>query len=73
MTPAEPPLRPDDVVRLLHEVCREAGSQKSWAEAHDLSPAYVSDVIAGRRDPGASVLAALGLERVPMTYRRVTA
>lgn len=43
-------------------------SQAAWAKKHGLSPAYVSDVINGRRDPGKAILEALGLERV-VTYR----
>lgn len=48
---------------------RVGNSQVAWAKAHGVSPAYVSDVLAGRREPGKLVLDALGLERV-VTYRR---
>lgn len=44
-------------------------SQTAWAKANGISPAYVSDVIAGRREPGKLILDALGLERV-ITYRK---
>lgn len=44
-------------------------SQAEWARKHGVSPAYVSDVLAGRREPGKLVLDALGLERV-ITYRK---
>lgn len=43
-------------------------SQAAWAKKHGLSPAYVSDVINGRREPGKAILEALGLERV-VSYR----
>lgn len=43
-------------------------TQAAWAKANGISPAYVSDVIAGRREPGQKILDALGLERVT-TYR----
>lgn len=44
-------------------------SQADWSRKHGVSAAYVSDVLAGRRDPGKMILDALGLERV-VTYRR---
>lgn len=59
--------------RVLHELrtaCDEAGSQSAWAEAKAVSPAYVSDVLAKRREPGEAILSALGYERVVL-YRRV--
>lgn len=39
------------------------GSQLLFAEHHGISPAYVSDVLAGRRMPGASILKALKLKK----------
>jgi DNA-binding transcriptional regulator YdaS (Cro superfamily) len=44
------------------------GNQAAWARDHNLSPAYVSDVINGRREPGPAILEALGIERV-VVYR----
>lgn len=44
-------------------------SQTAWAKKHGVSAAYVSDVLAGRREPGKLILDALGLERVT-SYRR---
>lgn len=44
------------------------GSQKRFAEQNDLSQAYVSDVLLGRREPGEKFLAAIGAERV-VCYR----
>ena len=55
-----------DAVKALEFEVR--GNQSQWAKEHDVSPAYVSDVLAGRRDPGKKILDALGLERV-VTYR----
>lgn len=40
-----------------------AGNAAAWAKAHDISPAYVSDVLSGRRLPGAKITKALGLEK----------
>lgn len=57
------------VLNDLRKACTAAGSQAAWAEAHDVSPAYVSDVLKGKRDLGGSVLSALGYERV-ILYRK---
>ena len=59
----------DQVRALLRRECDKAGNQAAWAKAHGVSPAYVSDVLVGRREPGDAILRALGLERV-VTYRR---
>lgn len=58
-----------DVVRILRRACEDLGGQKRWAEAAELSPQYVNDVLAGRKAPGELMCLALGLERV-VTYRR---
>ena len=61
----------DDVRDLLKRACERAGTQGAWAKAHEVSAAYVSDVLLGRRDPGPAICEALGLEAVPATtYRR---
>ena len=52
------------VLALLRECVAEAGSLRAWAAAHELSHAYVRDVLMGSRPPGPRVLAALGYERV---------
>jgi hypothetical protein len=62
-------MTPDDVRTMLRRACREAGAAVSWAKAHKLSPAYVSDVLNGRRDPGPAICDALGIE-AEMTYRK---
>lgn len=54
----------DEVRQLLGIACMAQGSQYQWATKHKLSPAYVSDVLAGRRDPGISILKAIGLKKV---------
>ena len=64
-----PRLTADHVRETLVAACQMAGSQTAWAGLHSLSPAYVSDVIHGRREPGASVLAALGIEKI-VRYRK---
>lgn len=52
-----------DPLRALEEAVRKAGSARAFATASGLSHGYVSDVRAGRREPGPAVLAALGLEK----------
>lgn len=61
-------LSPDAVRAMLRQ---EVGdSQSAWAARHDISPAYVSDVINGRRDPAGKILRALGLTKT-VGYERV--
>jgi hypothetical protein len=55
---------PDGVCNLLRAKCN--GDQQAWAKANGLSPAYVSDVLNGRRDPADKILAALGLRRLSL-------
>lgn len=53
-----------DVCARLRKACADAGSQKAWAEANGVSGAYVNDVLQSRREPGESILSALGLRKV---------
>lgn len=39
------------------------GTQAGWAKAHGISPAYVCDVLKGRRAAGAKITTPLGLLR----------
>lgn len=59
----------DNVRALLKRSCDAAGSQSAWAKANNATPAYVSDVLAGRREPGPAICEALGIERV-VIYRK---
>lgn len=63
----QPPFSRHDVMRMLFDSCLEAGSQKLWAQKHELSAPYVSEVLRGTREPGDSILKALGLIKV-VTY-----
>jgi hypothetical protein len=54
----------DDVRKMLSTACGKAGSLRAWAREHDLSAAYVSDVLLGNRLPGPAVCEALGVEAV---------
>lgn len=60
---------PPTVVAELMEACVAEGSQKAWAKKHGLSPAYVNDVINGRREPANTIAEALGYECF-VIYRR---
>ena len=53
----------DEVRARLREAVARAQGQQRWAEAHDISPQYVSDVLLNRRLPGEKILVALGLRR----------
>lgn len=60
----------DKVRDILRKACRKAGGQSQWAGLNGMSGVYVSDVLAGRKEPAGKMLTALGLERV-VTYRKV--
>ena len=53
-----------DVFVQMRAACKAAGGQAAWSERHGISPAYVSDVLNSRREPGPKILAALGLRKV---------
>ena len=55
---------------MLQAACKEAGSQRAWARANGVSDAYVSDCLAGRREPGDSIARALGYRPVTMYVPR---
>ena len=58
-----------DIITEIRRAADRAGTQKALAEQLGVSPAYLSDVLNGRKDPGDAILEPLGLERV-VTYRR---
>lgn len=57
------------VVELHFQVSRFA-NQKEAAQTWGVSESYLSDVLSGRRYPGAKLCAAVGYERIDM-YRKV--
>jgi hypothetical protein len=63
---AKPRVTVEQVRGMLRRECRAADSQRAWADLHNVSEAYVSDVLLGRRDPGEAICKALGLRRVEM-------
>lgn len=59
----------DQVIALLRKKIELAGTQKAFAIQHDLSPAFINDLLQGRREPSFAILNVLGLERV-VTFRK---
>jgi DNA-binding transcriptional regulator YdaS (Cro superfamily) len=62
-------LTEQDVVSRLRAAIVEAGGQRAFARRHGFTPAYVNDMLRGRRAVAEKVLDALGIERV--TIHRV--
>lgn len=61
-----------DAIALLKSKI-EGGSLREYAASIKCSPAYLSDILHGRRTPGPKVLKALGLDReieTIVTYKR---
>jgi hypothetical protein len=56
-----------DVLSHLDKAIKKAGSQSAFAKVAGISPQFLSDILARRREPSDKVLEALGLER---TYKR---
>lgn len=54
------------VLAALAQSVAAGGNQLSWCKQNGISPAYLSDVLSGRRDPGPKILDALGLEPVTL-------
>ena len=48
---------------LLRGACERAGSQLAFAESAGFSSAYISDVLAGKRDPSSRLAEVLGYSR----------
>ena len=55
----------DDVLHAIRKRVRAAGTQVRVAAELGVSPVYLSDVLARRRAPGPTLLAALGYTREP--------
>lgn len=52
----------NDIRQMLAKKFAKRGAQFAWGEAHDISPGYVSDFLAGKRGIGPAILNALNLE-----------
>lgn len=59
----------EQVRLLLRQQIDKEDSAAAWATKHKMSRVYVSDVLAGRREPGDKILEALGLVKIVL-YRR---
>lgn len=57
-------MSPDEFVKYLKSLAGENGSQGALAEKLKISPAYLNDVLHGRREPGRKICEPLGFERV---------
>jgi hypothetical protein len=62
----------DTILYFLQLGIENAGSQKEYANSLGISPAYLNDVIQGRREPGEKILRAIGLEK-RVSYVKVMA
>lgn len=60
----------DELTELIRAAARKAGSQRALARGWKVTPAYITDLLKGLRDPGPRILAAMGYERVVL-YRKV--
>jgi len=56
------------VIERLRATIEAAGGQRSFALAHGFTPAYVHDVLHGRRNLANRILAAIGVEKI-VVYR----
>jgi hypothetical protein len=55
-----------EFIFFLSLLVKAAGSQKAFAEQHNIS--YLSDVLKGRRKPGPSILRAVGYKTGTVYY-----
>jgi predicted transcriptional regulator len=60
----------ESVLEMLRRKAGSAGSQRELADKIGISPQYLSDILAGKRQPGAAVERYLGLER-RIVYEKV--
>ncbi len=58
------------LIALLKQQAKDAGSQKQLAFKWGISQQYLSDVMDGRRMPGKKILDALGYEPV-VVYKKI--
>ena len=52
-----------EFIAYLQRLASEVGSQKQLAKQLGVSPAYLGDILHGRREPGEKILKALGFQR----------
>ena len=61
----------DELVKLLQRRVQTAGTQAALAKELGITAAYLGDVLNGKREPGPTLLNALGFRRV-ITYVKVS-
>jgi hypothetical protein len=62
----------DDVIAKLKKMTSTRGSKSGLAVDLGISPQFLGDVLAGRREPGTKLLSAMGLEKV-IFYSKIKA
>ena len=67
---AKTKITPDELRAVLRAFVADKGSQKQAAHALQISPAYLCDVLNGRRVSGKKILDGLSYVRV-VAYRRI--
>lgn len=66
------PVNDIDILQILRERASGYGKQKELAEEIGIKPAYLCDILKGRRNPGVpAVLAYLGIRRATIQYERI--
>jgi hypothetical protein len=60
------------ILKALNKCIKDAGTQVAAAKRLGISPAYLNDLINGRRSPGEKVLAGLNLKKI-VTYEETDA
>jgi transcriptional regulator with XRE-family HTH domain len=60
-----------DVLKILRDQITIAGSQRKFALQHGISPAYLNEVLHGKRPPGPVILKAIDIE-LEYYYRSTT-
>ncbi len=56
-----------DPIEEIRKAIKKAGTQTAFARSAGISPQFLSDILAKRREPSDKVLEAIGVER---SYRR---
>jgi transcriptional regulator with XRE-family HTH domain len=65
------PMDAEQVSALLRRYMESMGmNQKQFAQASKVSQQYLSDVLAGRKEPGKKILAILGARKAYVIYRK---
>jgi hypothetical protein len=53
----------EEMRHVLFKACEAVGSQKAWADDHGISPQYVCDILARKREVSAEVAFFLGYHK----------